>query len=242
MTIYYGLINNSKINYVYVTLFIVTIVASILLFDVILAYRTSKTFNLELLQNSSIFNESTFDIFRFFLNKIGSRWGGLDTLVIYGQTDFKFSLLNIYYEAIISLNNLLPVIKLPLPENYISSELMTASLFRGYDFFSVASGDLRHTDSMFGFSRFIAIDYGMGLLLFIMCLIFPFVIRFKDYFIDTLIKIYFFSSVIIGGSYAETFRLLFELSLIYFLLRQGFVRSLIKKLEEPQHEAVNTCS
>jgi hypothetical protein len=230
LAIYFGIINNLKVNYVYVTLFFVTTVVSILLFDVILAYRTSRVFDFGLLQKSSIFNESSYDIIRFFLNKIGSRWGGLDVLVAYGQTDYKFSLLNIYYEIIIGINNLLPVIKLPLPDNYIRSELMTASLFRGYDFLSVATGDIRHTDSMFGLPRFIAVDYGFGLILFMMCLVFPFIIRFKNYFMDSLVKIYFFSSVIIGGSYAETFRLFFELCLIYFILRMRFVKSALEKV------------
>lgn len=229
LTVYYGIINNSKINYVYLAAFFSAILLSMISFDVILSYRTSKVFDLELLQASKMLEGSYIDIVRFTLNKIGTRWGGLDTLVVYGQTDFKFSLLNIYYEIIIGVNNLLPVIKLPMPSNYVSSELMTANLFRGYDFFSIAAGELRHTDSMFGLSRFIAVDYGLGWILFMMCLVFPFLIRFKNYFVDSLVKIYFFSSVIIGGSYAETFKLFFELCLIYFLFRLRFVRLMLKK-------------
>lgn len=227
LAIYYGLITNAKINYKYLSIFFAGIIISILMFDVILAYRLTGRFDFDLMHIGNMVNVSFVDIIGFYLNKIGGRWGGLDTLAAYGGTDFRFGLMDIYYEAIIGLNNLLPVFKLPIPDNYISSELYTAYLFRGYDFFSVAVGDIRHTDSMFGLPRFIAVDYGFGLIMFLMCLMFPFVIRFKDYFVDTLVKIYFFSSVIIGGSYAETFKLFFELCIIYFLLRLKVVRSLL---------------
>jgi len=229
LSLYFGIINNSKMRYSYVVVIVIGLVISALLFDVILSYRTSKTFDFELLQKSDMFNGSYLEMVTFILNHIGPRWGGLDTLVAYGETGFRFDFLSIIYEFVIGLNNLLPVLKLPTPDKYISSELMTAYLFRGYDFFNIESGGLAHTDSMFGFSRFISVNYGFGVVLFMLCLAFPFVIRFNDYFVDSLLKIYFFSSVIIGGSYAETFRLVFEVILISLLLRHRFIKSVLAK-------------
>jgi hypothetical protein len=205
------------------------------MFDVMLNYRTSNTLDFSLVLDVEK-QGSLLILLDFIANKIGLRFGGLDTLLAFGQSVQNFSLLDMVFELITAINNFLFAIKIPLPDDFIPSEMRTALIFRGY-VFSEHLGGLRHTDSMFGLSRFISVDYGIGFLIFIGCLLVPFLtFRTAGYHLDVLLKMYFFNEVLIGGAYSTLFRLLIELSIIYFLLKLSFINRIVRGKEENNNE------
>jgi hypothetical protein len=228
---YYTILADVKINFWVMAIFFVLIVISILMFDVMLAYRTSNTLDFSLVFGFDN-KESLLDLLEMIGSKVGIRFAGLDTFVAYGQVESSFTPLDIVYELVTAINNFLFAIKIPLPDDFMPSEIRTAFIFRGYDFYDHLGG-LRHTDSMFGLSRFISVDYGIGLLIFMGCLIVPFLtFRTAGYHLDTMLKMLFFNEVLIGGAYSTLFRLFIELSIIYLLLKLSFIRRMFKGKEE----------
>ncbi len=221
--LYYSIIFNLNINYVQILSFLVLLIVSIAMFDVISNYRTSRSFDFNL---SGIFfdPDNMVNSINVLLFKVGQRFGGLDTLLAYGVRGAEFTLLDIFHELIISINNFSFYFKIPLPDDFIPSELRTAFIFRDYIYNDHLS-DIRHTDSMFGLSRFVSVDFGFGELIFLICLVIPFIaFRSGSYYLDVLFKMYFFGEVLIGGSFSSLFRLMIELFFIYFFLKLKYIR------------------
>lgn len=216
--LYYSVIADVKINYLVMVIFSILLVISVLMFDVMLAYRSTNEINLDLAFNFSG-SESFIDVLNALANKVGGRFGGLDTNLVYGLIGPQYSILDMGYEFITAVNNFIFGIKIPIPEDFIPSEMRTAFIFRSYDF-SAHLGGLRHTDSMFGLSRFISVEYGFGLVLFLLCLLLPFfAFRASNYYFNMAMKMYFFNEVLIGGAYSTLFRLAIEISIIYMFLK-----------------------
>jgi hypothetical protein len=232
---YYTILEDVKVKFLVMAIFFVLIVISILMFDVMLAYRTSNIFDFSLAFDFDK-KEPLIDLFESIASKVGIRFAGLDTFVAFGQNVPNFSLLDMMFELVTAINNFIFSIKIPLPDSFIPSEMRTALIFRDYNF-SENLGGLMHTDSMFGLSRFISVDYGIGFLIFIVCLLVPFLtFRTAGYHLDVLLKMYFFNEVLIGGAYSSLFRLLIELSIIYFLLKLPFTNRILKDKEENNNE------
>lgn len=221
--LYYSIIYNVKINYILLLSLLVLLILSIAMFDVMLNYRTSGSFNFNSLGNVFV-QGNIMNSINVLGGKVGQRFGGLDTILAYGIRDSEFSLSDIFHELIISINNFSFYFKIPLPDDFIPSEMRTAFIFRDY-IYNDHLGDIRHTDSMFGLSRFVSVDFGFGGLIFLICLLVPFItFRSGSYQLDVLFKMYFFCEVLIGGSFSSLFRLMIELSIIYFLLRLKYIR------------------
>lgn len=221
--LYYTVIADVKINYVVMVVFTILLVISIMMFDVMLAYRSTNEINLDLAFNFSG-RENFFEFLNALANKVGGRFGGLDTNLVYGLIEPQYSILDMGYEFITAVNNFIFGIKIPIPADFIPSEMRTAYIFRDYDFSAHLDG-LRHTDSMFGLSRFISVEYGFGLLLFLFCLLLPFfAFRGVNFHLDMAMKMYFFSEVLIGGAYSTLFRLVIEIAIIYMILKLPAVR------------------
>ncbi|MHB1116093.1 hypothetical protein [Sideroxydans sp.] len=224
--LYYAVIANVRFNYLVMAIFSVLLVISIMMFDVMLAYRSTNEINLDLAFNFSG-RESFFDSLNALANRVGGRFGGLDTSLVYGLREASYSIQDMGYELVTAINNFIFGIKIPIPADFIPSEMRTAYIFRDYDFSAHLEG-LRHTDSMFGLSRFISVEYGFGLLLFLLCLLLPF-IAFKggNYYLDIAFKMFFFNEVLIGGAFSTLFRLAIEIGIIYMILKLPFVRRIL---------------
>lgn len=224
--LYYSVIANIKINYVLMVIFAILLFISIMMFDVMLAYRVTHEINLDLVFNFRD-HGNLFDTINGLANKVGSRFGGLDTILVYGLNGPQYSILDMGYEFITAVNNFIFGIKIPIPTDFIPSEMRTAFIFRDYDFTAHLEG-LRHTDSMFGLSRFISVEYGFGLVLFLFCLLLPFVaFRGSNDYLNVAMKMYFFNEVLIGGAYSTLFRLVIEISIIYIILNMPAVESFL---------------
>ena len=216
VAIQYSLITNVRLKRYIVALCIAGLICSVLLFEVILLYRMTGTFDF-----GAIFEINTLDRLGVIIEHIAGRFGGLDTITAYAEAKPLFTLLDLYYEIISAINRFLPFSnsKLELPIAWIPSDHYTAWYFRGYDYFARSGDVVRHTDSMFGLSRFISLKDYVGIPLFVLCLFYRLVIRFRSYFLDQLFLMTFFSNVLLGGTYNETIQLFVEIVLLNYMLR-----------------------
>ena len=207
---------------------------SFFIFISLIFYSSFQTYRLhgEILDLFNAFNNISFD-YQWFLDIIQEsrkRFSGLDTMVMYGISNFHFSLLDLYYELLMAMNRFLLYFKIHIPENYISSEFFTAYYFSGIDS-SLGSGrGLLHSDSMFGLSRFVTVNPVILIIAILLIFAYPFIVNFKSLYVNQLAKIYFYNSIIIGGSYEETIRIAFELLLICVLINFLAKHSFFKRL------------
>ena len=218
----FSTVKDLRVNYKYFSIFMILAFISIFTFDLMTYYRITKEFNLSLILD----HKSFFEIF----NGVAMRFGGLDTLIAYGDIGFQFSISDLWNELLIAINSFLIFIEISIPKDYVPSEMRTALIFRDYDFAAHIDG-LRHTDSMFGLSRFVAIEDGLGIIFLLACLILSFLLfRSKDYYLNIILKIFFYNELLIGGAYYTIFRFAFEITLIFLLVRLSFVRKLLLKI------------
>jgi hypothetical protein len=215
----YLTVEDKKLAFKNILIFVIGGIISIIAFDLMTSYRVTHEFNL-------ILDQSILDI----INTVGKRFAGLDTLIAYGEIGAQFSMGDMWNELIIAFNNFLLFIKINIPSDYVPSEMRTALIFHDYDYNSHIH-DLRHTDSMFGFSRFISLNYGLGLIFFLLCLIFPVLfLRSSNYYFNIISKIFFYNELIIGGAFYTIFRFAFEIILLSLFIRMRYVRKILIKL------------
>lgn len=214
--LYYQIIEDRKILYRYLIVILILILISIQVSNSINDYRITNTIdpaNFLIKENFSLF-----DNIKVIVDAVGIRFAGLDTYTAHSVIEPMYSMISIAYEVIVSINNFLFLIKIPLPYDFISSEYRTALIFKSSHFYDHI-GSLRHTDSMFGLARFIAIEHGGGYLLFIISLFAP-IVAFRGYGTNfgVVMRMFYFNEIIIGGTYHTIFRVFIEISILYFIL------------------------
>lgn len=212
-----ALLSNKDLNYKILFLGIFSVIISILLYRSFEIYRIDNSIK-------SLFNfflnnfDFSFAWVKDTLSFIGFRFAGLDTLAAFSESNFHFTLYDFLNEISLAANRFLLFFKISIPNSYVPSEYFTALHLHKIDSFLNSGYGLTHTDSMFGISRLVIADFGTSAIFLSLLFIFPFIVKFKNYYTNQLSKIYFYSSFLLGGSYEETVRIFVELLLICVIL------------------------